>query len=86
MSKNAIFTDSQLQKIITHVQNHPKILSSSDYLKINRSISYMTFIMKEIYEYCTQKYDGIYLNSLRRTKLDVKNLKTVLDFHKKYLK
>jgi hypothetical protein len=37
------------------VKDHPKILSSGDLLKLSRSVSYMTFILKEIYEYTTAK-------------------------------
>jgi hypothetical protein len=37
------------------IQNNPKLLSSSDLMKINRCVSYITFILKEIYDFTTAK-------------------------------
>ncbi len=50
MPKNAEFSELQFEKMCNIVKENPKILSPPDLLKINRSVSYMTFILKEIYE------------------------------------
>ena len=83
ISKNLYFTDSQLDKIIDHVHKNPKVLTSSDYLKINRCVSYMTFLLKEVYDYCTSKCDEVYLNSLRRAKHDINRLKLISEYYNK---
>ena len=37
------------------VKENPKILSSPDLLKMNRCVSYMTFMLKEIHDYESAK-------------------------------
>lgn len=80
-----ILSEKQLHAVLDHIHKFPKILSSSDYLKINRSVSYMTFFLKEVYDYCTFKSDDIYVNNLRRGKLEVSNLKSISDLYNKYI-
>lgn len=75
ISKNTNITTKQFEQITELIKERPKILSSADLLKINRSMSYMTFILKEIYEYITAKLsDGTALFSLREAKREINEL------------
>lgn len=51
ISKNTDLSDKQYELIESILKENPKILSSPDLLKINRCVSYMTFILKEICDY-----------------------------------
>jgi hypothetical protein len=79
ISKNIHFSEKQLDNIIDHVQRFPKILSSSDYLKINRSVSYMTFFLKEVYDYCTTKINGTFASVLRKIKEEIDYVTNILN-------
>ena len=64
--KNLNFTPSQFNKIIEFANKRPYILVSSEYLQINRVLSYITFSSKEIFEYLSIKLpDGTYAHSVR---------------------
>ncbi len=41
--------------MIVLVKTYPKIMLSTDLMKINRSISYMSFFIKDIFEYANAK-------------------------------
>ena len=81
ISKNINYSEKQLENIIEHVHRFPKILSSSDYLKINRSVSYMTFFLKEVYDYCSMKINGTYVIELRKIKHKLDNYKNLIDIY-----
>jgi hypothetical protein len=69
--------------MIDLVINHPKVLVSSELLKLHRSVSYMTFILKEIYEYTIAKaQDGTPLYTLRNAKNDLITLNEKLSILK----
>jgi hypothetical protein len=86
ISKNVEFENDRLKKIIELVKKCPKIISSSDILKINRTLSYVTFVLKEIYEYATTKtVDGIYVSQLRLLKNEINGLNRKLDYYKRLL-
>lgn len=71
-------SESQIQKLSNLVAESPKIFSSNDLMKLNRSISYTTFTLKEIYDYFTAKHDGISINNLRILKNDIDKIKNLL--------
>lgn len=59
----------QLKKITNFIKEYPKILISSELLKINRCVSYMTFMVKEILEYALPKTaEGELVASIRYSK------------------
>lgn len=85
ISKNTDFTDKQYEEMIKIIHENPKILSSSDLLKLSRSVSYMTFILKELYEFSSQKTnDGTSLFSLRKAKKELNGLNEKLSILKSY--
>ena len=47
--------NDQLEKIEELIKANPALTSSSDMFRINRNISYMTFILKEIIQFIFQK-------------------------------
>lgn len=67
--------------------NNPKILSSPDYIKLNRCVSYMIFIIKESWDYFSLKTsDGVFVGNLRKINnqkesliAKIENLKRILD-------
>jgi hypothetical protein len=62
------------------VKENPKILSSPDLLKINRCVSYMTFILKEVCEFvCAKTPDETPLYSIRNLNRQVISLKEKID-------
>jgi hypothetical protein len=82
--KNVEFDSDRLKKVIELVKKCPKIISSSDFLKINRSMSYLTFILKEIYEYATTKsIDGVYVSQLRLLRDEIAVLNKRLESYRK---
>jgi hypothetical protein len=86
ISSNVEFEKERLDKIISLVKCCPKILSSSDCLKINRSVSYITFILREIYEYATAKtVDGVYVIQLRKAKNEINEMNTKIDYLERLL-
>lgn len=65
---------------------HPKLLSSSDLMKINRCVSYLTFILKEFNDYSTAKLpDGTPVYQLRKAKADLGKLTHGINTVKDYL-
>jgi len=70
---NILNFDFNLENIIDFVKNHHHILVSNDILSLNRSISYITFSNKEIFDYLTAKLsDGKYANNCRKVKILLK--------------
>lgn len=64
--KTLNFSQEHFNKIIEYVNKRPYILSSNEYLQINRMLSYITFCSKEIFEYLSMKLpDGTYANTVR---------------------
>jgi len=77
---NTNITESQFVELCQITQQNPKIMNSSDLLKINRSVSYMTFILKELVDYCIAKsHDGTPLFKLRVITNEYKAKKSVID-------
>jgi hypothetical protein len=62
-----LINDNQYSNMIELIQNNPKLLMSPELIKFNRSVSYMTFLLKEAFDYVTQKVgENILLYKLRR--------------------
>lgn len=80
MSKRALeITKEKYDKIDHIIKENPKILSSIDIAKINRPISYMTFYLKEIYDYMSLKtLDNVYYFELRNKNAELQDLKKQL--------
>jgi hypothetical protein len=67
IAKISEFTDEKYHEMYEIVNSNPKVLSSQDLLKQNRCVSYMTFFLKEIYDYMSLKTnDGVPIYNLRR--------------------
>lgn len=61
-----VFTQSQHESLLKLQQDNPKLLNSSDLLKMSRSVSYMTFILKEVFDYLNMKTsDGTFIYMIR---------------------
>ncbi len=80
-------SEEQYNSLVTIHHTNPKILNSSDFLKLNRSVSYMTFIIKELFDYCTAKTsDGIPIFKLKEAARKINDLKSDIEKMHKYLK
>lgn len=55
IAKNTEISEERYLLIAEIIKNNPRILSSNDLLKLNRSVSYMSFIIKEVYEFYSLK-------------------------------
>lgn len=63
------FSNGQIESMIKLVEENPKLLVSSELLKLNKVVSYLSFILKEIYEYQTSKTpDGEYIYIIKEEK------------------
>jgi len=57
----------QVEKIVSFCESNPKIFNSSEILKMNKAMSFLCFIIKEIYDFVKQKTeDGTLFMSLRK--------------------
>jgi hypothetical protein len=64
-SKKGI-NDEKYQKLLQIFQKNPNVLASHYLIKQNRSVSYMTFFLKEIFDYFSLKTsDGMLVYKLR---------------------
>ena len=64
------FSNDQINKFSSILQKCPKLLSSHELLKISKTISFLSFIVKEIYDYANRKTeDGMKVSILRRIKI-----------------
>ena len=66
MIKNFTLTYENFDNLVNFVTIHPHVISSQDYINSHRTISYLTFSTKEIYDYLTTKLsNGLYTHHLR---------------------
>jgi len=87
MVNHVSISESQFNSLTTLCQSNPKILNSSDFLKLNRSVSYMTFIVKELFDYCTAKTsDGVPIFKLKEAKMKMDEIKNKIEKFSAYLK
>ncbi len=71
-------TEEQVTKMAKLIGDNPKIFSSGDLTKLNRAVSFMSYILKEMYEYASNKFDGVLILSLRLLKKQIDELKNSL--------
>ena len=84
--KNMDFSKSQIEAMIKMVDGNPKLLVSSELLKLNKVVSYASFILKEIYEFQTSKSpDGEYLYLIRDVKKNYTEILQKIEELKKIL-
>ena len=70
------FSDTQYNHLNDIIRSNPKVLSSPDFIKINRCVSYMTFIIKEAWEYYSLRAsDGTMIYNLRKINIERTHLK-----------
>jgi len=75
IGKTINISTNQHEKLTKILADNPKLLNSSELLKINRCVSYMTFMVKEILDYASQKTsDGTYVVAIRDAKLRLNKL------------
>jgi hypothetical protein len=69
-----------MQKMI---ENNPRLLVPNDLLKVNKCVSYMAFMLKEIYEFATMKTaDSTFIYVIRENRSKYTEL---LERQKKFL-
>ena len=58
----------------------PKILNTVELMKINKSVSYMSYMLKDICEYILQKTsNGAPLYNLRKIKEGINTIKSIIE-------
>ena len=66
MVKIMSFSERQIEHMEKLFKEYPKILNSPDLLKLNKSVSFMSFLIKEIYDYSVlRSTDGTLLVKVR---------------------
>lgn len=68
ITKGSVGID-QFNKIKDFIQSHPTCLNSVNLIKINKAMSYITFTLKDLYDYLQMKTeDGTYIIWIRELK------------------
>lgn len=79
-SKLHLISEEKYEEIIKFVEEHPEVINSTGLLRKNRSCSYISFLIKEIYDYFTIKAnDGYPIFRLRNLYQEIKKLRYELD-------
>jgi len=87
MCNNISVDENQYETLIELIRTNPKILNSSDFLKLNRCVSYMTFVVRELVDFSTAKTtDGIPIFKLKLQKARMEELKDEIKILYKYIK
>ena len=55
ITPNLKFTQEQYDAMCELIKENPNLLSPSDLLRMNRCLSYMSFFLREIYDFCSAK-------------------------------
>ena len=77
----------EIEEINALLENHPVIISSSEIMKYNRNMSYMTFIIKDIINYLNLKtQSGILFAEIRERSSEVSTLSLKITKIKNILK
>jgi len=72
---NLTLTNDQILHINKIISNNKHVLNSTHYLKINKAVAYITFIIKEIYDFINIKVNkNVYLCEVKKLKNDIQNL------------
>jgi len=64
MKKND-FSIKQIERMMAFVQSNPKSILASEIIKINKTVSYMCFVLKDIFDFFSLKYEDIYIYKIR---------------------
>ncbi len=81
------FSDSQHNQLNEIIRANPKVLSSPDFIKLNRCVSYMTFIIKEAWEfYSLRAPDGVMIYNLRKANSERSKLKEKIQIMQNHMK
>ena len=76
---NILNFEMNIEKLVDFATKHHHIMVSNELLSLNRSISYVTFSTKEIYEFLSAKLnDGNYAYFNRRASALLKKYNEVL--------
>lgn len=81
MSSNIYsISEEAYEKIIEFIEINPDVINSTNLLRKNRSCSYISFILKEIYDYHTKIVGNNYpVYKLRNLYRDLQNSKELLE-------
>ena len=86
INKINLLNEKYINEINNIIGDKPELLTPSEVLKYNRNVSYMTFIIKDIYYYLFEKTDdGIYFYQLRQYNRNLIILDKKLERLKKFL-
>ena len=86
INKINLLNEKYINEINNIIGDKPEILTPSEVIKYNRNVSYMTFIIKDIYYYLLEKTDdGIYFYQLREYNRKLIVLDKKLERLKKFL-
>lgn len=65
-----LYSEAQLEKFGTILSQNPKLLCAHELVKISKPASFLSFIIKEIYDYANIKaQDGVSVSVLRKMKI-----------------
>ena len=75
-----LIDDKRFDLVFTFFKENPDVVNSNNLVKINRVCSYMSFLVKQIFEYYSAKAaDGFYLYKLRNLLHENKKLIEILE-------
>jgi len=82
MNRNIQYlSNEQYNQIISIVKDDPNIIDPGKMFKSNKILSYMTFTIKEIYDFLTKKTsDGVLILYLRKQNYNLNKMKQKLNF------
>lgn len=81
-----MISDKNFEIIHDFIKNNPEVTKSTDLLRKNRTCSYMSFLVKEIYDYYSAKTsDGFYIYKLRNLYNQNLELKEALEIENQIL-
>ena len=76
MVKNTNFSTQQILALQKTIEANPKLLLANEMIKINKSVSYMAFILKEMYDFANLKtQDGTFLYQIKDARTKYTELK-----------
>lgn len=74
--RNMNFTEQQIVLLNKIVSENPKILISSDILKISKCANFFSFILKEIIDFASLKADdGVLVSNIRKVYMKYEEVK-----------
>jgi hypothetical protein len=79
IQENLNMSRKQIEQLIILTEQNPKIFVTADLIKINRSMSYMTFVFKDIRDFVLKKTnDGVFYEEIRYAKRRIQELKAMI--------